>query len=93
VAAAGTRARRRCGSALLRFHGSVQGPDWTTFLDAIKPLKDGNGTTICRNAMHKAGGCPLAMCPGWHPQHGSREAKQVLDAVQAAMPAFTFDVL
>jgi hypothetical protein len=44
--------------------------------------------------VHKAGGCPLgAMCLGWHPQRGSLEAKQVLDAIQAAMPAFAFDAL
>jgi len=82
------------GLALLRFHG--QGPvaaDWGTFLDALKSLKDGKGTQLCRNAVYKAGGYPLATCQFWHPDRGTRDAREVLDAVKAAVPNCKFDAL
>jgi hypothetical protein len=70
-----------------------KGLDWSTFMDSIKPLKASNGSQLCRDAVYKNGGCTHTSCPGWHPKRGSREARKVLDAVKAAVPAFPFDAL
>jgi len=67
--------------------------DSGTFLNALKSLKDGNGTQLCRNAVSKAGGCPLATCRGWHPDRGMCDARELLDAVKAAVPNCKFDAL
>ena len=77
--------------ALLHFHISPQGADWAAFNGAIAPLTDGNGVSICRDAVHK--GCLHAACKGWHPKRGSRKAKEVLDTVRAAISAVLFDTL
>jgi len=67
--------------------------DWGAFLNALRSLKDGNDTQLCRNAVYKAGGFPLATCQFWHPDRGTRDAREVLDAVKAAVPNCKFDAL
>jgi len=81
------------GSALLRFASQPSAADFSTFIDTIKPLKDRNGVTLCRNAVFKPGGCANQVCPGWHPKRNSREAKYVLDDIKAAVPHCPFVAL
>ena len=81
------------GSALLQFMTRPSDAAFTTFIGAVKLLKDRNGVVLCRNALYQPGGCTRASCSGWHPKRGPREAKTVLDAVKAAVPLCPFIAL
>ena len=80
-------------SALLRFASQPLAADFSTFIDAMKLLKDRNGVTLCRNAVFKPGGCANQVCQGWHPKRNSREARTVLNAIKAAVPHCPFVAL